>query len=95
MWLRQMRFQMMETKIVNVDSIPDGWQGLDAGPKSLANFEIMESKNDTLEWTIRGFEMESFANGTVELGKYIAASLQKELSLVGGGDSGGSKAIRS
>jgi phosphoglycerate kinase len=27
-----------ETKI-NVDSIPDGWQGLDAGPKSLANFE--------------------------------------------------------
>jgi phosphoglycerate kinase len=28
-----------ETKIVNVDSIPDGWQGLDAGPKSLANFE--------------------------------------------------------
>jgi phosphoglycerate kinase len=27
-----------ETKIVN-DSIPDGWQGLDAGPKSLANFE--------------------------------------------------------
>jgi phosphoglycerate kinase len=26
-----------ETKIV--DSIPDGWQGLDAGPKSLANFE--------------------------------------------------------
>jgi hypothetical protein len=27
-----MRFQMMETKIVNVDSIPDGWQGLDAGP---------------------------------------------------------------
>jgi phosphoglycerate kinase len=39
MWLRQMRFQMMQTKIVNVDSIPDGWQGLDAGPKSLANFE--------------------------------------------------------
>jgi phosphoglycerate kinase len=27
-----------ETKIVNVDSIPDGWQGLDAGPKSF-NFE--------------------------------------------------------
>jgi phosphoglycerate kinase len=36
MWLRQI---YAETKIVNVDSIPDGWQGLDAGPKSLANFE--------------------------------------------------------
>jgi phosphoglycerate kinase len=34
-----------ETKIVDVSEIPDGWQGLDAGPKSLANFEnVMESK---------------------------------------------------
>jgi phosphoglycerate kinase len=86
-------FQMMETKIVNVDSIPDGWQGLDAGPKSLANFEIMESKTILWNGPLGVFEMESFANGTIELGKYIAASLQKELSLVGGGDSGGSKAI--
>jgi hypothetical protein len=38
----------------------------------------MESKT-ILEWTIRVFEMESFANGT-ELGKYIAASTAKELS---------------
>jgi phosphoglycerate kinase len=45
----------------------------------------MESKT-ILEWTIRVFEMENFANGT-ELGKYIAASTAKELSLVGGGDS--------
>jgi phosphoglycerate kinase len=41
-----------------------------------------------LEWTIRGFRNGKFANGTVELGKYIAASTAKELSLsVGGGDS--------
>jgi hypothetical protein len=39
MWLRQMRFQMMPKLKSSMDSIPDGWQGLDAGPKSLANFE--------------------------------------------------------
>jgi phosphoglycerate kinase len=79
-----------ETKIVNVDSIPDGWQGLDAGPKSLANFEkvIMESKTILWNGPLGVFEMESFANGTVELGKYIAASTAKgAFSLVGGGDS--------
>jgi phosphoglycerate kinase len=79
-----------ETKIVNVDSIPDGWQGLDAGPKSLANFEkvIMESKTILWNGPLGVFEMENFANGTIELGKYIAASTAKgAFSLVGGGDS--------
>ena len=79
-----------ETKIVDVDSIPDGWQGLDAGPKSLANFEkvIMESKTILWNGPLGVFEMENFANGTTELGKYIAASTAKgAFSLVGGGDS--------
>jgi phosphoglycerate kinase len=79
-----------DTKIVNVDSIPDGWQGLDAGPKSLANFEkvIMESKTILWNGPLGVFEMENFANGTIELGKYIAASTAKgAFSLVGGGDS--------
>ncbi|WP_091085804.1 phosphoglycerate kinase [Flavobacterium gillisiae] len=79
-----------ETKIVDVIEIPDGWQGLDAGPKSLANFEkvIMESKTILWNGPLGVFEMESFANGTIELGKYIAASTAKgAFSLVGGGDS--------
>jgi phosphoglycerate kinase len=79
-----------ETKIVNVDSIPDGWQGLDAGPKSLANFEkvILESKTILWNGPLGVFEMENFANGTIELGRYIAASTAKgAFSLVGGGDS--------
>tara|TARA_R110000868_G_scaffold74688_12_gene216085 strand:+ start:35555 stop:36778 length:1224 start_codon:yes stop_codon:yes gene_type:complete len=79
-----------ETKIVDVSEIPDGWQGLDAGPKSLANFEkvIMESKTILWNGPLGVFEMESFANGTIELGKYIAASTAKgAFSLVGGGDS--------
>ncbi|WP_074721111.1 phosphoglycerate kinase [Flavobacterium frigoris] len=79
-----------ETKIVDVNEIPDGWQGLDAGPKSLANFEkvIMESKTILWNGPLGVFEMENFANGTIELGKYIAAATAKgAFSLVGGGDS--------
>ena len=79
-----------ETQIVDVNAIPDGWQGLDAGPKSLANFEkvIMESKTILWNGPLGVFEMESFANGTITLGKYIAASTENgAFSLVGGGDS--------
>jgi phosphoglycerate kinase len=78
------------TKIVDVNEIPDGWQGLDAGPKSLANFEkvIMESKTILWNGPLGVFEMESFANGTIALGNYIAASTENgAFSLVGGGDS--------
>jgi len=79
-----------ETQIVDVNQIPDGWQGLDAGPKSLALFEkvIMESKTILWNGPLGVFEMENFANGTIALGKYIAASTEKgAFSLVGGGDS--------
>jgi phosphoglycerate kinase len=79
-----------ETQIVDVNKIPDGWQGLDAGPKSLANFEkvIMECKTILWNGPLGVFEMESFANGTIALGNYIAASTEKgAFSLVGGGDS--------
>jgi len=79
-----------ETQIVDVNTIPDGWQGLDAGPKSLANFEkvIMESKTILWNGPLGVFEMENFANGTITLGKYIAASTENgAFSLVGGGDS--------
>jgi phosphoglycerate kinase len=79
-----------DTQIVNVNEIPDGWQGLDAGPKSLANFEkvIMESKTILWNGPLGVFEMESFAKGTIALGNYIAASTANgAFSLVGGGDS--------
>ena len=78
------------TKIVDVREIPDGWQGLDAGPKSLANFKdvIMESKTILWNGPLGVFEMENFANGTIALGNYIAESTENgAFSLVGGGDS--------
>ena len=78
------------TQIVDVTAIPDGWQGLDAGPKSLENFKkvILESKTILWNGPLGVFEMESFAKGTIALGEFIAESTEKgAFSLVGGGDS--------
>ena len=79
-----------QTKIVNVNQIAEGWQGLDAGPKSLAIFQevIMKSKTILGNGPIGVFEMPNFANGTITLGNYIAeATAAGAFSLVGGGDS--------
>jgi len=79
-----------ETQIVDVDKIPDGWQGLDAGPKSLENLKkvILESKTILWNGPLGVFEMENFANGTIKLGHFIAEATEKgAFSLVGGGDS--------
>jgi 3-phosphoglycerate kinase len=79
-----------ETKFVDVREIPDGWQGLDAGPKSLEIFKkvILESKTILWNGPLGVFEMENFANGTIQLGNFIAeATSNGAFSLVGGGDS--------
>ncbi|MBB1193067.1 phosphoglycerate kinase [Flavobacterium sp. SOK18b] len=79
-----------QTQVVDVNSIPDGWQGLDAGPKSLDLFKevIMESKTILWNGPLGVFELENFANGTITLGNYIAEATAKgAFSLVGGGDS--------
>jgi len=78
------------TKIVDVREIPDGWQGLDAGPKSLENFKEVIMNSKTILWNgpLGVFEMLNFANGTIALGEYIAeATANGAFSLVGGGDS--------
>lgn len=78
------------TQVVDVKNIPDGWQGLDAGPKSLAIFKqiILDSKTILWNGPLGVFEMESFAKGTISLGEFIAESTANgAFSLVGGGDS--------
>jgi len=78
------------TQVVDVTVIPDGWQGLDAGPKSLENFRkvILESKTILWNGPLGVFEMETFSKGTIALGNFIAESTQNgAFSLVGGGDS--------
>lgn len=78
------------TQIVDVREIPDGWQGLDAGPKSLENFREVIMNSKTILWNgpLGVFEMENFAHGTIALGEQIAeATRNGAFSLVGGGDS--------
>ncbi|MBC8766942.1 phosphoglycerate kinase [Arenibacter sp. BSSL-BM3] len=79
-----------KTKVVNSDEIPEGWQGLDAGPKTLEIFKEVILKSKTILWNgpIGVFEMENFAKGTIAIGNYIDEATQKgAFSLVGGGDS--------
>ena len=78
------------TQVVDVDRIPKGWQGLDAGPDTLNIFKEVILKSRTILWNgpVGVFEMESFNKGTIAVGNYIAEATQNgAFSLVGGGDS--------
>lgn len=79
-----------ETQVVDVAKIPDGWQGLDAGPKSLEQFDAVVNQCKTILWNgpLGVFEMPNFAKGTIAIGNSIAkATKNGAFSLVGGGDS--------
>lgn len=79
-----------QTKVMDVCHIANGWQGLDAGPKSLENFHNIVLQCKTILWNgpLGVFEMENFAKGTIALGNFIAeATRNGAFSLVGGGDS--------
>ncbi len=78
------------TQTIDINAIPDGWEGVDAGPKSREQFHnvVMESKTILWNGPLGVFEMESFAGGTIALGDSIAeATKNGAFSLVGGGDS--------
>ena len=78
------------TQICDINAIPDGWEGVDAGPKSLYQYKTVVMQSKTILWNgpLGVFEMEKFANGTIELGNFIAeATKNGAFSLVGGGDS--------
>lgn len=78
------------TQFMDVNEIPDGWQGLDAGPQTLEIFKqvILDSKTILWNGPVGVFEMESFAKGTIAVGNAIDEATQNgAFSLVGGGDS--------
>ncbi|UOK43120.1 MULTISPECIES: phosphoglycerate kinase [Flavobacterium] len=78
------------TQVVDVNNIPDGWQGLDVGPKSLEALEDVIKNSKTILWNgpLGVFELEKFAGGTITLGNFISEATQNgAFSLVGGGDS--------
>lgn len=78
------------TQVVDTNEIPDGWMGLDCGPKTVEKFTQVVAKSKTILWNgpLGVFEMEKFAQGTIGLGNAIAeATKNGAFSLVGGGDS--------
>ncbi|MEG0751784.1 MAG: phosphoglycerate kinase [Oscillospiraceae bacterium] len=76
-----------ESKLVNSDDIPDGWMGLDIGPKSIAIFSDAIKNAGTVVWNgpMGVFEMERFSAGTKAIAKAVAES--GAVSIIGGGDS--------
>ncbi|MDX8552459.1 phosphoglycerate kinase [Tenacibaculum sp. 1B UA] len=78
------------TQVVDTNEIPDGWMGLDCGPKTVEKFAEVIAKSKTILWNgpLGVFEMEKFAQGTIGLGNAIAEATKNGVfSLVGGGDS--------
>ena len=76
-----------EYKIVDSDDIPDGWMGLDIGPKSTEEFAKAVKDAGTVIWNgpMGVSEWEHFANGTIGVATAIAES--NAISIIGGGDS--------
>ncbi len=79
------------TKIVDSDKIEDGWQGLDIGPKAIAQFADVIANSKTVLWNGPAgvFEMEAFSAGSKAIAKAIADATTNNgaFSLIGGGDS--------
>lgn len=78
------------TQTVQASQIPEGWQGLDAGPESIAKFKEVIKNSATILWNgpVGVFEMDKFAEGSKAIGDAIVEATQKgAFSLVGGGDS--------
>ncbi len=77
-------------QIFDVMEIPDDWEALDAGPKSLKIFHELVLKCKTILWNgpLGVFEFPAFAKGTIAIGESIGEATKKgAFSLVGGGDS--------
>jgi len=78
------------TQFVPVNEIPDGWQGLDIGPKTEKIFADVIEASKTILWNgpTGVFEFDNFTHGSLSVGEAIVEATKKgAFSLVGGGDS--------
>lgn len=75
------------TEVVDADKIPDGWMGLDIGPRTRELFASRIEDAGTVVWNgpMGVFEMEPFAGGTLAVAQAMADS--SALTVIGGGDS--------
>ncbi len=76
------------SKVCNAGEIPDGWEGLDIGPKTAALYADVIKDAKTVVWNgpMGVFEFEKFAVGTKEVAKALAAN-KDAVTIIGGGDS--------
>ncbi len=82
--------QDANTQVVPSTAIPEGWEGVDAGPDSLAIWKDVILNSKTILWNgpVGVFEIEKFAQGTLQIARDLAEATEKgAYTLVGGGDS--------
>lgn len=78
------------TKVLQSNDIPNGWQGLDAGPESVKNMQKVIEESGTILWNgpVGVFEFDNFAKGSRAIADAIVTATKKgAFSLIGGGDS--------
>ncbi|HYL86385.1 MAG TPA: phosphoglycerate kinase [Candidatus Angelobacter sp.] len=78
------------TQTLSVHDTPDGWMGLDIGPKTIETYKQKIASAKTIVWNgpMGVFEMPAFAKGTLEIAKAVAAATTGgATSIIGGGDS--------
>ena len=75
------------TQTTDAGSVPDGWQGLDIGPKATEAFSKVIAQSGTIIWNgpMGVFEMDTFAKGTREIMNTITENTNA-VTIVGGGD---------
>lgn len=73
-------------KVVGLDGIEAGWQGLDIGPQTVAQYREILEKAGTVVWNgpLGVFELEPFSNGTRAIAEALAEG--DAISVIGGGD---------
>jgi phosphoglycerate kinase len=79
-----------EQNTFDIDKIPENFEGMDAGPKSLEIFKEVILNSKTILWNgpVGVFEFSNYSNGTKSVGDAVATSTKNgAFSLVGGGDS--------
>ena len=75
---------------VDAYNIPENWEGVDTGPESLKLWKDVILNSKTILWNgpVGVFEIDKFANGTLEIARDLAEATEKgAYTLVGGGDS--------
>jgi len=78
------------TQTVTIENIPNGWMGLDIGPKSVETFKeaLADCKGIIWNGPMGVFEMEAFAKGTEAIARTLAELTDNgAITIIGGGDS--------